>query len=99
MAKTCRYVPDLGADLVRGYKWNEETGVMTPDAHLELELPPGSGPRHMVFHPKLPVAYVVNELLSTVSTCSVSKQALPSGTLCDLTGGNLENKFETPVFY
>lgn len=30
-------------------------------------LPAGSGPRHVVFHPSLPVAYVLNELDSTIA--------------------------------
>jgi hypothetical protein len=30
-------------------------------------LPPGSGPRHLAFHPTLPVAYVLNELTSTIA--------------------------------
>ncbi|WIA31513.1 hypothetical protein OEZ86_002405 [Tetradesmus obliquus] len=30
-------------------------------------LPPGSGPRHIIFHPRLPVAYVLNELSSTIA--------------------------------
>lgn len=64
------YVPDLGGDVVRGYTFKHDTGATIPSANLELEMPPGSGPRHMAFHPTLPVAYVLNELLSTLATCS-----------------------------
>jgi len=32
-----------------------------------LEMPTGSGPRHMVLHPNLPILYVANELGNTVS--------------------------------
>ena len=37
------------------------------DAHLQAVKTPGAGPRHMVFHPTLPVVYVINEMHSTVS--------------------------------
>jgi len=30
-------------------------------------VPPGSGPRHMAFHPILPMAYVLSEMASTVT--------------------------------
>jgi 6-phosphogluconolactonase len=72
------YVPDLGGDVVRGYTFNHETGAMLPSAGLELVLPPGSGPRHIAFHPTQAIAYVLNELLSTVSTCT-----------CDAASGKL----------
>ena len=35
-----------------------------------MSLPPGSGPRHLAFHPSVPVVYVINELASTISTCA-----------------------------
>ena len=37
--------------------------VVLPDKGLE-----GAGPRHIAFHPSLPVAYVINELGSTMTT-------------------------------
>ena len=37
--------------------------VVLPDKGLE-----GAGPRHIAFHPSLPVAYVINELSSTMTT-------------------------------
>lgn len=33
-----------------------------------VAMAPGSGPRHLVWHPTLPVCYVVNELLSTAAS-------------------------------
>ena len=38
--------------------------VESGDAHLR----PGAGPRHLAFHPKLPLVFVANELDSTVTT-------------------------------
>ena len=64
------FVPDLGDDVVRVYTFNHDTGELVPKPDADLAMPPGSGPRHMAFHPTLPVAYIVNELLSTMSTCT-----------------------------
>jgi 6-phosphogluconolactonase len=44
---------------------------LTPNANQAfLKLDPGSGPRHLVFHPNGEFAYVVSELNSTVTACS-----------------------------
>jgi 6-phosphogluconolactonase len=55
-------VVDLGIDSVRLYR--------TGDFSLasETRLPPGSGPRHIAFHPTRPVAYVMGEMQPGVTT-------------------------------
>lgn len=53
------YVADLGIDRVLAYRLDDGF-VRTPER--DLVLPPGAGPRHFVFHPRLPLAYVVGEL-------------------------------------
>lgn len=59
-------VPDKGLDVVFSLSINEDTG------HLRIAatsaMPTGSGPRHMTFHPSLPLAYIVGELDRTVLT-------------------------------
>lgn len=59
---------DLGTDTVRVCA--VEDGV--PVAHHETALRPGSGPRHLAFHPGGPdgsYVYVLNELTPTVTVC------------------------------
>ncbi|MBV2352844.1 lactonase family protein [Streptomyces sp. J2-1] len=56
---------DLGTDSVRVCEL--DAGV--PVLHREVALRPGSGPRHLVFHPDGEHAYVVNELTPTVTVC------------------------------
>jgi len=64
-------VPDLGADKVLVFALDKASGVLTPNpAQPFLKLAPGSGPRHLVFHPSGEFVYVVNELNSTVTACS-----------------------------
>ncbi|MEI9983723.1 MAG: lactonase family protein [Aliidongia sp.] len=58
-------VPDKGLDKVFVLRF--EGGELALAGHAVMR--PGAGPRHMVFHPTLPVAFVVNELDSTMATC------------------------------
>ena len=59
------FVPDLGLDQVVIYKLDATTSKI--EAHGSGILPPGSGPRHMKFHPSGRWIYVLNELALTVS--------------------------------
>ena len=61
------YVCDLGTDKISIYDWTPGTGLKTPAA-AELILPPGSGPRHLVFSPDGNTLYVANELDSTAAS-------------------------------
>lgn len=56
---------DLGTDSLRVCTLTDGT----LDVHREIALRPGSGPRHLAFHPHRPYAYVVNELTPTVTVC------------------------------
>jgi 6-phosphogluconolactonase len=60
--------PDLGADRVFVYRFDAQDGTLEP--HGETPLDPGSGPRHLAFHPTGRYVYVINELLSTLSAFS-----------------------------
>jgi 6-phosphogluconolactonase (cycloisomerase 2 family) len=64
------YVPDLGKDLIREFYYDREGASIA----LELNILPSGlcsgkpdGPRYFEFHPRYNIAYVVNELSSTVS--------------------------------
>ena len=70
-------VPDLGADKIFIYRLDPTTGVIT--RHGAGKTPPGGGARHFKFHPTLPVGYVVNELVMSVSLMNY-----------DSSGGQLE---------
>jgi 6-phosphogluconolactonase len=60
------YVPDLGTDRVHGHRLDAAAGTLTPD-DPGAATAPGSGPRHLAFHPHLPCLYVAGELDSTVT--------------------------------
>lgn len=66
---------DLGTDEILAYPLDPTTGRLG-ERHLAYAAPAGSGPRHMVFHPTLPLAILASELASTL-------------TLLHVEGGNL----------
>jgi 6-phosphogluconolactonase len=72
MDPTNRYlfVADLGIDSVMSYRLNREGKRLIPNETPYLELPPGSGPRHLTFHPNGRFAYVINELNSMIMPLS-----------------------------
>jgi len=73
------YVPDLGKDLVREFYYDTRDGKIA----LELNVMPSGlctgkpdGPRYFEFHPQYNIAYIVNELSSTVAVFEVNRQLL-----------------------
>jgi len=67
-------VCDLGSDTVFRYALGVNDGSLT--AKTPLVLKPGSGPRHVSFHPTLPIVYVTRELDSTVSVVQIHENTL-----------------------
>lgn len=57
--------PDLGADRVFVYRFDAAKGALEPHGAGSPE--PGSGPRHLAFHPGGKTVYVINELTSTIT--------------------------------
>jgi 6-phosphogluconolactonase len=60
--------PDLGADRVFVYRFDAAKGTLEPHGAGTPE--PGSGPRHLAFHPNGKFVYVINELTSTMTVFS-----------------------------
>lgn len=59
------FVCDLGIDRIVRYRLNHGAeAACVPDG--EITVPPGSGPRHLLFADDGPFAYLINELSSTV---------------------------------
>lgn len=61
------YACDLGLDKVLVYKLDADTGALSPNERPFTGVAPGSGPRHLAFHPTDKFAYVINEMLNTVT--------------------------------
>src|SRR4030095_12909698 len=58
---------DLGADKVNALNLNLATGNFTPNVVPFAPVASGSGPRHMAFHPDRTHAYVLDELVSSIT--------------------------------
>jgi 6-phosphogluconolactonase len=58
---------DLGLDQVLEYRFDASKGTLTPSSPLFASLRPGSGPRHLAFHPAANYVYVNGEMSSTLS--------------------------------
>jgi 6-phosphogluconolactonase len=61
-------VADKGLDRVFVFRFNASSGQLAPTEAGSVKTRPGAGPRHLAFHPRLPVVWVLNELDSTTTT-------------------------------
>jgi 6-phosphogluconolactonase len=66
-AEAFAFAVDLGADRIFVYRYGAESGTLGPNEPRAAVLEPGSGPRHLAWHPLGRIAYVINELGSTVT--------------------------------
>ena len=66
---------DLGTDRLMAFRLDKEHGTLSPADPPWTQLPPGTGPRHLAFHPHQPFAYVISELQSTVTVLRYSRGA------------------------
>ena len=68
------FVADLGIDEVVNYTFDSKNGKLKETQRVKLS--PGSGPRHIAFHPTLPFAYVIQEITGKVSLLSLKNGKL-----------------------
>ncbi|MBD0381402.1 lactonase family protein [Paenibacillus sedimenti] len=65
-------VCDLGLDRIFVYKLDVQASRFIP--HGDVQVAPGSGPRHFAFHPTSRFGYVINELGSTITAFSYDEE-------------------------
>lgn len=68
----------LGDDAVLQWRWDPDTGTLTPNDPRRLAMRSGSGPRHLALHPNGQVAWLLNELDATLEVLAIEA---PGGTL------------------
>ena len=81
---SCCYVADLGTDRILRYNLRVEDGQGGIELDGSTSLEPGSGPRHLVFHPHDPLAAVVCELDATVRLFDVDPHSGDLSQRCTL---------------
>jgi 6-phosphogluconolactonase len=74
-------VADLGMDEVLTYRLNTATASMEVADPKFVKVAPGSGPRHLAFHPNGKLVYLINEMGSTIITFAYDSQ---NGSLHEL---------------
>jgi 6-phosphogluconolactonase len=75
------YVPSVTGNAILVYRVDPETGIPLPADPPSMPAHPGSGPRHVAFHPQLDVLYCVNETAGSLAAFGI----LPdSGALTEL---------------
>lgn len=75
------FAADLGTDMVYVYKVDPANGTLTKHDPAGAKLAPGSGPRHFAFHPNGKNAFVINELLLTLTSFAYDPE---KGTLTEI---------------
>ncbi|WP_033542623.1 lactonase family protein [Planococcus sp. CAU13] len=70
-------VSDLGTDTIYCYELDAENGKLRLQQALEADK--GSGPRHLAFHPALPIFYSLEELNSSVTAYSFNEERIEKG--------------------
>ena len=67
------YVADLGTDKIYIYEFDASNGTLTPAKMPEVIVSRGAGPRHFIIHPSGRLAYLAEELTSSVCAFSLNK--------------------------
>ncbi len=75
------FVPDLGLDRIMIYDLDAKQAKLTAHTPPSAVIAPGSGPRHLAFHPSNQYAYVITEMLCTVAAL---RYDAAKGTFADL---------------
>ena len=75
-------VTDLGTDKIMAYAFNPSSQKPVAEtADPEVSSAPGSGPRHVIFHPTLHYAYVIEEMSGNVAVYNTEEPTTPVQTI------------------
>lgn len=77
-AEDILYAVDLGIDCTKAYRLNGAENILNPYPEADLYESAGSGPRHIIFSENGNFAYVINELLNTISAWNIQNPAKPA---------------------
>ena len=70
------YAADLGADQIVTYTFNSNTGGIKKIHDGVTSLPPGSGPRHLYFHPRQSWVYLITELSNRIHCYKLDDESI-----------------------
>ncbi len=64
------FATNLGSDQVLAFRFDANTGALTPDEAATVRTPEKSGPRHFIFHPNGKFVYLLHELNADLTVYS-----------------------------
>lgn len=73
------FVPHTGPNRIYQFRFEELVGKLLPGLPQFVQRPDQTGPRHLAWHPKLPIAYVDNEQGNSVTIYSLRGSNLVAG--------------------
>lgn len=73
------FVPHTGPNRIYQFRFEESVGRLLPGLPGFLQVPDQTGPRHLAWHPKFPIAYVDNEQGNSVTVYSLRGSSLVAG--------------------
>ena len=91
---------DLAFDQILIWKFDDRTGVLSPNDPATISLPPGDGPRHFAFHPAGRWFYCLQEEASTIVLFdydSAQGKLAPRQTISSLPPGFAGSSFSSEV--
>lgn len=75
------YATSLGGDIVMEWKFDAETGKLSPNSPAAIGLEPGNGPRHLAFHPNHRFLYLITETTARIAAFAIDPA---TGTLKEI---------------
>jgi 6-phosphogluconolactonase (cycloisomerase 2 family)/endonuclease/exonuclease/phosphatase family metal-dependent hydrolase len=70
------FVPHTGPSTIFQFQWDRPTGKLKPASVPRLDRPAKTGPRHLVWHPTKPIAYIDNEQANSVTAYKLGDDGL-----------------------
>lgn len=82
------FVPDLGTDKVNIYQVNDsQSQPLSPATPAFVNVTPGNGPRHFIFHPNGKWAYLIQEMTGAITSYDYSNGKLQAKSTVALPEG------------
>jgi 6-phosphogluconolactonase (cycloisomerase 2 family) len=91
---------DLGLDQILIWKFDDRSGVLSPNDPAAISLPPGDGPRHFAFHPNGHWFYCLQEEASNIALFdyeSAQGRLAPRHTVSSLPPGFAGSSFSSEI--
>jgi 6-phosphogluconolactonase len=75
------YATSLGGDIIMQWKFDPATGTLSPNTPDSIATKAGNGPRHLAFHPKRRLLYLITETTARIAGYTIDPA---TGTLKDI---------------